>query len=174
MITRTTKTVGIFSVLYFAGACALVAFATMETGRLGEQLVSEVRLVANAKAIEEQAAQGKALIAETEGVREQLLEHVLTVDETINFLAEVESAAARQGVTLATQSLTEGTVENSNFDTLVASFSFAGERDAAFRLIRILENLPYESTLMSLGYNEADGVIEGEVTLALSIAPYDQ
>ena len=174
MITRGTKSVGLFSILYFAGACVLLTVAILEVRRLGQELEEQVRLVANSEAIKQQAAESQQLLRETENERQDLNEHILTEDNMVNFLAEIEAVAKQQGVGLATKALDLKEIDDQNFDTLTASFGFAGEQEAAFRLIRIFENLPYESSVTRLTYGTQDGRIEGEISIDVSIVSYDQ
>ncbi|MEM9336715.1 MAG: hypothetical protein AAGA35_02580 [Patescibacteria group bacterium] len=173
MITRKTKSIGVVAILFFLGSAAAFSFAAYEIYQLGTSLEEEVNLVANNEALRRQATESNQLVEQTEAERNQLANFILTEDETINFLAEIERVAFERGVRLQTTSLNLVERSGTDFDSLEASFSFSGSDRQVREIVSMFETIPYENviTTMELSFNQ--GQVSGTLELILSIASYD-
>ena len=144
-----TKIVFILSLIYLAGAGAAFSFMTLEVDRVGSILEGRVLVIANRYAQEKKFVELNELVLATESERDFLTDYILSESDTISFLAEIERIGSEQGVALSTNSLKA--TENLNApNELEVIFSIVGSKDLVFRMLTILESLPYENEVSYL------------------------
>lgn len=174
MITSTTKKVGVTSILVLVLGAGALSWSFYQVELRGAQLEEEVRLAANNEALKRRAFESAQIVEATVNDREELNSFVLTEDESIGFLAEIETAAQEQGISFKTNRLDLVSKEGETFSKLTATFGFAGEKAVVFRLIDLFESLPYESVVTELNYKEnEEGQLGGSISIEMNIATYD-
>lgn len=173
MITARAKKIvvvaavcGIASVTGFAGALYYVS---------GQGVVLRERAQAVADhAIQQQTYEALAsLLESTKTERDELNQYILTEDETIDFLAEIEGMAAAEGVLITTDALTVIEVKDTDFNTLKINLSLAGQPSAMLTVLQILETLPYMSYVNKLSLDTtpiAETGITAKVELMVTLA----
>lgn len=176
MITKKTKTYGVLSLLFFVVVITAVIFSWQYVILRGDELVHEVKVVADSDAQEQVNREVSLLGASTQDERMALTTYLLTEEETITFLGTIEQTALEQGVVLATESLkvTKGT---DVFDTLVISFSVEGLKANVYNMLHLLETLPYHAyvTKTSFSNTTTNGVVsvKGPIELTISLLRHD-
>jgi hypothetical protein len=169
MITKRAKRLVVVATICGFVSVAAFGAAFVYVSVQGKMLRERAQAVAD-HAVQQQTYQALAtLLTSTQREREELMQYVLTEDATIDFLAEIESMAAAEGVTITTDALT---VENGkDFNTLKASFSLEGDAAAIHAVVAIMETLPYMSYINRLELNrgvEADATATVELWVMLA------
>tara|TARA_B100000508_G_scaffold97182_1_gene76126 strand:- start:3603 stop:4130 length:528 start_codon:yes stop_codon:yes gene_type:complete len=139
-------------------AAILIALATAAFGFMFYQIsVQGKTLMAQVTALrEEQAQEATYLRLQNIAVdsvedREQLGSYFFRREaDSIDFLNLVESIAPQLGVTLKTNDLSVVTDQVDQTDWIEVPFSFSGSRESVQNFIKVLENMPYVSKLMSV------------------------
>lgn len=148
-------------------------------GSLYFVLTESTALRARAQAVADHAAQQQlyanlaSLVERTAPERATLQTYVLTEDDTISFLANIESLAALRGLALTTDALTVTEAKPNN--VLMVNFTLAGTEVAVYDFIALMEVLPYMSYLTEVNVvrDPETGLAESTLTLAVTLATYD-
>lgn len=171
MIRHKTKFTFSVALVYLLVASLTLWLISSQVTKAGETLESRVAVIANKLAQEQKYSELVELVEKSIPTREALDEFVLTEDKTIDFLAEIESIGKRQGVTFETSAL-EVVEQPGLFNILVIRFVVTGNEARVFKMLEILETLPYHSELRDLSLdNSSDGDSQSvmNVTLAVSL-----
>lgn len=108
--------------------------------------------------------------------REELNARIVTEAQVIDLLSLIETIGKEQGIILTTQSLSSGPLSGS-FELLTIRLSAEGDYDGIMRVIRMLEALPYQSTIQSVTLNiieSEEGDVGWKGTLNLSVTKFAQ
>lgn len=154
-MTSKTKFVLIVASLYFIGAASAFAVTTYTVNTKGQALEQYVQAIADRVAAEQKYQEVSELIQETAAEREALTKYLLAEDDTITFLASIETIGVEQGVILETNSLQVVNKEG-NPGILEIQFGITGSEVLVFRMLSILESLPYHSTLTKLKFERSE------------------
>ncbi len=161
-VTYTTKIYALLSLITFLVVLVLLVLSWRYTVREGDELVARLSTIEEAQQRQQAYGELTRLVNETQADREELLSYVLTEDKTIDFLTSIEKAAVRNSVELTTESLRK--VENKGrFDTLQVSFTFSGDKQDVQTMLRMLETLPYHSTVTQLSLQLKDASASGRI-----------
>lgn len=171
MIGGRTKIVFIIVSLYLLLSGSALTWFVLRVNETGRAMSEQVKVIADTMAQEQVFRELNDLVSSTEDSRLALEKFVLTEDETIGFLTEIETIGREQKVDLETTSLQVEESEDSDFDTLLVSFSAEGSVVALQKMLSILETLPYHSELrkMKLDYAAKEGTPSLTVTLAVTL-----
>lgn len=170
MIGKNTKIFLIISVAYLAIALSALGWVLFKVDDLGRSMEAQVSVIADSLAQDKALTELEDLVGSSDSMRTSLEHYVLTEDDTIDFLTNIENIGTQQGVKLETSSLR--VVESEGvFDTLVIKFFILGNEDRLFNMIKIFETLPYHSSLKDVQLHKS---VKGEsaslsVTLAVSL-----
>lgn len=160
MMHRNTQIIGGMSALlciFAIGSFVMITYL-VESKKI---LLEEERMAAAvAKAQYEQLASLVRLVDETAPERTELTSRVLTEEGMVDFLSLVETVAKEQGVKLTTDSLTVKDV-SARFEQLDVQVSFEGSYDAVTHVLRLLEVLPYQSSIASVVVTRTEVTEEG-------------
>lgn len=171
MFTVRAKKVSVFALVLLVLSLVGLVLALTYIVKLGTTLIEHAQTVADHNARQQTYEELQSLSNRTATDRSALQTYILSEDETIDFLATIESMAVTQGVTLETNTLS--VVEGGTFNTLKVNFSITGQEDDVRRMISILETLPYPSTIERLGItwgtNEQLDQVSSVVDLAVSL-----
>lgn len=173
MIARKTNIVGIFSLAYILVAIAVLSWVAYEVVVSGQELRDRVTAIADTNAKVKVYKDLAMLIGATKAERDTLAGFVLTEEETSNFLTNIESIGARQGVELTTDALKVSPQEGS-FDQLLIQFGVSGKEEAVKRMLTIFETLPYQSKVASLTFNRTEsGRAQSTIELSITLLKHD-
>jgi hypothetical protein len=157
MMIKSTKIALGTAILIVVGAGVLCAFMVLSLTKKSAELSAQVVAIAESTAVSEEYKKLSLLLESTTDEREKLQQFILSENEIITFLSEIESISRSFGLLIETRSLNVVPGEN-NFDTLELELSFAGEEQQVFKFLQFIERLPYASTIAQYGYtNERDG-----------------
>lgn len=169
MINQKTKIILGFTFIFLLLSVVGLWWMSTQVSSVGKTLKSEVKVVADRLAQEQKYAELVDLVNETETVRNELETYILTEEETIDFLAQIEQIGIDQGVDLETLSL--NVVEKSGmFDELVVNFSVSGNELLVLKMIDVLESLPYHSQIESLDIERRTELNEALMRVRLSVS----
>ncbi len=173
MATKRAKKMIFLSVLTMSIAMGGLAASLYYVLKEGAELRVRAQAVADHTAQQQLYANLASLVERTAGEREALQKYVLTEDDTISFLADIESLAAERGITLVTDALTVVTSKPNN--TLMVNFSLTGTEVAVYDFVSLLEVLPYMSYLTNVVVRRdaTTGLADSTVTLAITLANHD-
>lgn len=170
MIISSTKRWLIGSSLLALISIILLATLVYFVFSEGKKLMAQQQLMANQEVQTQSYVALEKLLSISAEQRTAMHTYVLTEDETIEFLSNIERIAPEQGVELITGSL--NVASSSAFSLLKVQYSIKGETTAVERMLAILETLPYASSLTSLditrGSTEGSGVTS-QVELAVTL-----
>ena len=146
MFHINTKIIATFGILLFmvsVGACALFFYKVSEQKTLLQSKVSE-RAVA--KAHQESLSDLMKTLENTKTERESLISRILGENGVVDFLTLIESIEKEQNVTLKTDSLTVEPISDM-FERLVVNISVTGSYASVVHVLKLLEQLPYQSAI---------------------------
>lgn len=179
MITKQTKAIGGIALTLFVLTIAGIVFAVAVITNQGEQLQTQIALLADVAAQERNINEVQDILETSAADRQAMTKFFLTESDTIDFLSSIEDIARRQGLELTTESLA---VQESAGEptTLAVTFSILGAENVVYDFIKLLEALPYGSYLTKLQIlNTAETMnteanTEAQVTVAILLLPiYD-
>lgn len=177
MITQHTKNITIIATLFCVGTVSGLVFFLIHIHQAGAKLNELSAVIANSDAQRQQNIELQRLLKETSDERMQLESLLLTENETIVFLTEIENIARNYNVAVTTKSLQVVAEEKGGRDNLVIQFEIEGTDSSAKKFIRLLEELPYASQLTQLKITktkDGENTFSGTIELSLSLLPYDQ
>lgn len=177
MIQQKTKIVALVSgILIVLSSAAFFGFLYL-VSKHEQTLQDELRAAAEA---ESRSNALDALIEVTEKTAEErkaLAEVILKEENIIEFLSLIETVAREQGVTVKTNSLTPIPL-SSDFDTLEIGFELKGDYATVLHVIRLLEMVPYQSTLTRVllaNLSDAENSVDSDVwqaTVSMTVTKY--
>lgn len=177
MITRKTKLFGGLSLVLFIGAAIGVFLTWQYVQNKGDELLNQTKEIADFEAREQTYRDLERLVDDTQLDRDELRAHILTEDETIDFLATIEQIAIEQGVELTTDSL-QVTEEKGLFDTLSIAYTIEGSKERVETMLLLLETLPYHAFIsdLSLHFSLEEDLesAAGSIKLSISLLNYDR
>jgi hypothetical protein len=177
MITKKTKIFVASSILGFCIVLVGLFFILKYIYTQGEEVLHQAEEVANYAAREQSYRDLSQLVEETKGDRDTLLGHILTEDNTIEFLSTIEQIALEQGIELTTNTLKVIQGEGL-FDTLAISFEVEGAKPRVYAVLQILETLPQHALVSKISLQtpvdaQAE-TVRGTIELTASLLQYDR
>jgi Tfp pilus assembly protein PilO len=156
MLHKSTKILASVSLLIFIGSLAIL-------GGFGyvifKQKQQYIELYAQNTQLKDKGSSINTLIAELAATQEEragLEDRILADEEVIDFLALIEAIGREQGVVLVTSSLNVQPV-NATFETLVVRMEVEGAYTQVLRVLKLMENLPYQAIVNTVQLNVVDG-----------------
>lgn len=136
----------------------------------GEEATDKVTKIADSLAQEHKFQELIHLAEQTESVRDELEQYILAESDTINFLAQIEKVGVSQGVGFEINSLTEKGSE-ADFKIMELNITMDGSEDRLIRMVKIFENLPYHSEVVSYKFSNSreGGLSKGSMTFQVSL-----
>jgi len=176
MITKQAKEYfGLGLVLAVLGV-AVLSYVFISTHNNGTELIQANQAVLDRSADIKAYAEIEALMAKSAVERAAMEAILLTEEDTINFLANVESLALDNNVELETNTLVVEDLVSAQ--VLNVSFFITGTSKQVLSLLTQLETLPRVSYLtnVDITYIENVGLLEANaaVTMAVIMKKYDQ
>ncbi len=153
MVQKQTKFVAFIASTLFVAATIALIYGWYELQAKSQAIEATAAAVgtslAQGEAYEELVSQLEATTAE----REKLMSYMLAEDETVGFLATLETIAAEQGIEFTTNTLT--LADSTEQKQLEINFAVAGNESSVLQFIHILELLPYHSRLQSISIDRS-------------------
>ena len=131
-----------------------------------KELIIQEKKVLDAKEQESRLASMERLVMETEAERAELAGLILKEEDVVDFLALIETLGKEQGVVFKTESLKpiEG---KTTFDELELNLSVTGKEKNVLNMLRLLESLPYKSSVERVSFSRNGGNVEDATWLGL-------
>lgn len=168
-MTRQTRNPLIIATICFLFTGGVLWFAHWQVSIIGTELQSAINRVARNDTLIKQKVEIEELIHTSAAQREQLAAFILTRDETISFLNEIERIAKEQGLSFSTSQLDTTASTDPLFENLRVSFAFSGPEQVVRRLIAIFETLPYNVRVTSLTLSSANEVWQGAISIEMPL-----
>lgn len=176
-MTKRTKTTLFIATIYFLVLVVIFVYALYFVRAQGSAL--DRARVETAEATAKNAAYNSIvrITESSESDREELQRYFFTEKDTIGFIAELEAAAARVGVTFETTELStpEPVIKSGQpaNRTLVMGCRFVGSEESVKRFLTILENIPYHAEIptMTISNQALDNKWVGDGKLVLTLKP---
>jgi hypothetical protein len=175
MKSSTSKIIFILATFFFISTALGCAYMVYTIRSHGSELESRAQTVAEANAKIKSYKDLWTRYELTKAERERLSTFVLTKDETSAFLTEIETIGHEKQVSIKTNTLVVEKNKETNEETLRIEFLIEGAVAEVKKVIKLLETLPYESTLISLVLSvEEDGQARSTVGLGVTLVEYDK
>lgn len=166
----TVRVLSILATVFFCAAAAVLCWFIYQVVSAGSQLTERAEAIATMNASLKANAELGVLMGETQQERSVLSELVLTEEGTSMFLTEIESIAARTGVSLSTRSLEVIEKKDAAHDALAILLHIEGRTDLVLLTVKLLEVLPYHSMVRTLDLQKkADQTAEAQLELVVTL-----
>lgn len=113
------------------------------------------------------------IVQETEQDRARLAGLYLSDEsDSINLLNEIETLAPTFGLEFKTEALEKVRIGDDGPESIKMTFSYSGRKDKVFGFTKMIESIPYHSTVESLSLKEVGGGdFTGKITVFITIQP---
>ncbi len=170
MFTLSTKRIALLALMFFTvsvSACGIFFYTILQQkAELDSKVIERSAVKTQHDGLE--GLMNK--LESTKESREGLMLRILPENGVVDFLSQIESIKNEQGVMLKTDSLTIEPVD-ATFEKLVVTISVSGQYVSVLRVLELLEQLPYQSSIRKVSLNEEEkngnmwkGVFELTVT----------
>lgn len=168
--TKNTFVISLISAILSLGFCLYFIF---EIKSQGSRLAEQVAIIAEYNSKELSYLNIKKIMTETENEREQISSKFFKNDnDSISFLSDIEILAPKMGLVLKTESLDAVTDATKKLNFVKITFLYSGQKNAVMDFSKMMENIPYNSSVESLSLKEiSDGSWEGKTTILILIQP---
>lgn len=168
-----TKKILIISIVTAAVTVSILGLFFNEIRSRGSQLEQQIAILTENNSKESTSVRVKRLIQETEQQRQTITNNFFANEsQSISFLNEIEKLARNLGLSLKTEALDKVIDPVSNGETVKIIFAFNGQKSTVLRFAKILEVIPYHSTVDSLVLRkQLNGNWEGRATISITINP---
>lgn len=169
-MTKTTKNIVLIALLALLVTGGAVGVGYWQVSQIGGELETAIARVNQNEELLQQKAEIESLSRATADERAQLETFILTEEEAVNFLNDIETIAARQGIEFGTDMITEPTpTDTPLFSTVQATFQFSGPEIAVLRLIDLFETLPHLARLTQLEMRQEGEVWRGRLSIKMTL-----
>jgi hypothetical protein len=155
MLQKSTKIIAATGILFFILSVVILSvFARMVSVQKAEFIDLSI---AQARA-EDHFAGLSALIRtldETRVEREGLFAHILKDEDVIGFLNLIESIGKEQNVEITKNALIKEKIDGT-FEILIMKMDVEGSYDDVMQMLKILEHLPYQSSIVNFRIAKED------------------
>lgn len=166
-----SKRIAILAILFFVSGVSVAGLVLYMIKLDGAQLAAQIETVETNRVIESKYSDLQATLDQSTSERDQLNSYMLTEDETVRFLSEIEGIAEKMGLQLITDSLSVTPFPNQSFQKIDLKFRVSGLKNNVLLFLSALESLPYYSRIeaLSLDGSAGSGVWEASVTLMIGL-----
>ncbi len=170
-MTKKTTTTSIIASAYFVTLLAVLVYAIYTVRAEGVAFVALQTTLAEQNAKQDAARTINQLVASTEADRAKLATYLVTENDTIALITEIENLAVAIGVSLKREDLAIVPATATDAPALKTKFSVNGQETSVQRFMEAVELLPYHTTIpsMTLGRDGTrwQGSVEVLVTLSV-------
>jgi hypothetical protein len=169
MIHTRTKFIALVALAFFLGACILFIGMVYLVERHKAQLWDEQYRAREAEVQKRALSALEDTVRASADDRKRLASYILAHEEVIEFVTLLEASGKAQGVLFTTESL-EALPLDEIFETLSIRATIEGTFDGVTRMVRILENIPEQSSVSSVSFTrESDtGLWSAQVELQVT------
>ncbi len=174
--SKTTRYLTL-SLLFFAVSLSAALFSFYYVDKEGKELESKMEIVSKHRQLEERYRSLEVMVDESRAEYDELGSYLLTENNTINFLSEVETLAGSMGLTLITDALKADPLPNPKYQGITLQLRITGQYEPVLDFLKILETLPYYSRIDALSLEREGRTGEtwtAAVTLLVGLHAYDQ
>jgi hypothetical protein len=170
-MSTKTKKIFIISLIAVSVTTASLGYFLYHINARGMLLEEQLTILAENDTKESAYLRLRRLAQDTEAERIELANSFFGNEgDSIVFLGEIETMAAALGLTLKTESLDKIVNEETKEEHIKMSFIYEGQKNTVFMFSKLLEVVPYHSTIESLRLRETGtGNWEGHLTILLNI-----
>ncbi|HEU4677262.1 MAG TPA: hypothetical protein VFS75_00925 [Candidatus Paceibacterota bacterium] len=141
--------IAVFGSAFFVVSLAALFIFSHLVSLKKEEYQRETLAAAEAEAHNAALSQLTRTLDETKEDRDSVNGRILKDEDVIGFLALIETLGKEQGVSLSTSALTVEPID-ATFERLVMSVAVSGPYQGVIRTLEVLENLPYQSSVLHL------------------------
>ncbi|OGG70288.1 hypothetical protein A3I99_02685 [Candidatus Kaiserbacteria bacterium RIFCSPLOWO2_02_FULL_45_11b] len=170
-MSTKTKKIFILSLIVAIITTASLGYFLYNINVRGVLLEEQLSILAENDTKESAYLKLRRLAQDTEDERALLAKSFFSNEgDSIVFLGEMERLATALGLSLETDSLDKVVNEETKEESIKISFVFEGKKNSVFMFSKLLEVIPYHSTVESLQLREVGaGNWEGHLTILISI-----
>lgn len=170
-MSTKTKKIFILSLIVVIAMTASLGYFLYNINVRGVLLEEQLAILAENDTKESAYLKLRRLAQDTEEERALLGSGFFASEgDSIVFLGEIEKMATALGLSLETESLDKIINEETKEEYIQMSFIFGGQKNTVFMFSKLLEVVPYHSTVESLQLREVGaGNWEGHLTILISI-----
>lgn len=178
MITSHTKQYAVGSLLFLAVSVSIAGLTYYQIYREGTKLTTHMEVIGKSKLMQEQYNELFAVLKKNDAEHTQLSEFLLTEDQTIHFLSEIETLARNANLAFSTDSLEVKPLPTPPFESVDLRLRAEGSRADVITFLNILETLPYFSRINALTLTAKKGaqgdIWVANITLMVALHAYDK
>jgi hypothetical protein len=169
-MTAHTKRNTIIALIFLSVSVSLLSFLVWQIQQAGKKLDTYLSVLQEQSTQEAAYLQVSRLVQETESQRNALSQSFFTDEsESIAFLNDIESLAARSGVTLKTEGL-DKLKDKDGDEFITMTFIFGGSYEKVRRFTELFESIPYHSRITSVSLRKtATTAWEGQLSILISL-----
>ncbi|MFM2424051.1 MAG: hypothetical protein RLZZ70_440 [Candidatus Parcubacteria bacterium] len=169
-MTKQTTTTTILAGCYCALFVGVLVYAVIHVRALGVTYTTLTTTLAEQQAKQQAARTINQLVSSTESDRSKLATFLVTKQDTIALITEIESLAKATGVAFKMQNLAILEKSDSTPEALQANFEISGSRLSVQRFIQALEVLPYHTQIPRMQVNRDGDVWQGTIELLVTLS----
>jgi hypothetical protein len=169
-MTKQTTTTTILAACYCVVFAGVLAYAVTNVRAAGVTYMNLTTTLAEQQAKQQAARTINQLVSATEADRTTLATFLVTEEDTIAVITEIESLAAATGVAFKMQNLAITSKTDTTPAALESSFEVVGSRSAVERFVKALEVLPYHAELPSMNLSRDGEVWRGTIALVVTLS----
>lgn len=168
-MTSHTKKFAFLAAAVLAGAIAVAIFMVFEVRSQGEKLNQQLAVLSEEESKQLAFQLVERLVLESESERAIIYDSFFKSEsDTIDLLNQLDDLALRSGLKI--ENNLEAVVDESQQQKIKLSTSFSGPKDKVINFYKILETLPYHSSLENLSLKETGaGSWQGSVTILITV-----
>jgi uncharacterized protein YjgD (DUF1641 family) len=159
MLHKSTKIIASIGTLFFLVSVTIGTIFFYIVEKQKAQFIERKIERAQMQANEESLASLFTRLENTADARASLMTRIVREEDVINLLALIESIGKEQNTKLTTNTLVVEPINNT-FEMLVARISVEGSYDSVMQVLKVLEHLPYQSSVnnVQLVRNEGESI----------------
>lgn len=164
-----SKRIAFITILFFMCGVSVAVLVLHMIKEDGTQFVIQMETVHTNQVIESRYNDLQTILDQSEFERDKLNDYLLSEDDTVRFLSEIEGIAKSMGLQLTTDSLSVAPFPSQTFQKIDLKFRVSGLKNDVILFISALESLPYYSRIEALSLDRVGDVWQASVTLMVGL-----
>jgi len=167
----------VLSLIFFGASLTVALLTYFYVDTQGKELESQMEIVSKNRQLKERYDSLALMVDASRAEYDELASYLLTENNTINFLSEVETLAGTMGLELTTDALKVDPLPNPKYQGITLQLRVVGGHDDVITFLQILETLPYYSRIEALEFareSRSGGNWTAAITLLVGLHLYDK